>query len=117
MFPSKGEIKAVIPEECFERSYVHSMYFVFHDTAWAVALVYATNHFLSAELLAKLLSLDALKWFLGWNFYTFWIGNILTGDLVLAHECSQGAFSPSQTFNDIVGFILHQALPVAYFAW
>lgn len=25
--PSKGEIKAVIPKECFERSYVHSMYF------------------------------------------------------------------------------------------
>eukprot|EP00957_Ditylum_brightwellii_P195551 14900706-Ditylum_brightwellii.AAC.1 len=36
--PSKGEIKAVIPKECFERSYMHSMYFVFRDTAWAVAL-------------------------------------------------------------------------------
>ena len=30
--PSKGDIKAVIPKECFERSYVHAMYFVARDT-------------------------------------------------------------------------------------
>uniref|UniRef100_A0A7S2HZP2 Fatty acid desaturase domain-containing protein n=1 Tax=Helicotheca tamesis TaxID=374047 RepID=A0A7S2HZP2_9STRA len=115
--PSKGEIKAVIPKECFKRSYVHSMYFVFRDTAWAVALVYATNQLLSTDLPSELLSLDTLKWVLGWNFYAFWMGTILTGHWVLAHECGHGAFSPSQTFNDIVGFILHQALLVPYFAW
>jgi len=35
----------------------------------------------------------------------------------LGHECGHGAFSESQTFNDVVGFILHQALLVPYFAW
>jgi len=36
---------------------------------------------------------------------------------VLAHECGHGAFSSSQFLNDIVGYIIHQALLVPYFAW
>lgn len=115
--PSKGEIKAVIPKECFERSYIHSMWFVLRDTAMAAALVYATNHFLSTEVPENLLSQEGLTWFAGWNFYAFWMGTILTGHWVLAHECGHGAFSPSQTFNDFWGFIMHQALLVPYFAW
>jgi len=115
--PSKGEIKAAIPKECFNRSYVRSMYFVARDSVMAVGLVYATSQLLSTELPQNILSLDALTWFLGWNFYAFWMGCILTGHWVLAHECGHGAFSPSQTFNDVVGFVLHQALLVPYFAW
>jgi fatty acid desaturase len=115
--PSKGEIKAVIPKECFQRSYVRSMYFVARDSVMAGGLVYATSQLLSTELPQNMLSLDAVTWFFGWNFYAFWMGCILTGHWVLAHECGHGAFSPSQTFNDVVGFVLHQALLVPYFAW
>jgi len=119
--PTKGEIKAAIPKECFERSYVRSMYFVGRDTAMAAALVYVTSQLLSTDLptttMGGLFSLEALKWVVGWNVYAFWMGTILTGHWVLAHECGHGAFSPSQTFNDIVGFVLHQALLVPYFAW
>jgi len=115
--PSKGQIKAVIPKECFDRSYLHSMWFVLRDTLMAGGLVYATNSVLSTEIPAKLLSAEALIWFAGWNMYAFWMGTILTGHWVLAHECGHGAFSPSQTFNDIWGFIMHQALLVPYFAW
>lgn len=115
--PSKGEIKAAIPKECFERSALHSMFFVFRDSAMAAALVFATNQVLSTDLPANLLSLEGLQWFLGWNFYAFWMGTILTGHWVLAHECGHGAFSSSQTFNDIMGYIMHQALLVPYFAW
>merc|ERR1719158_1233671 len=32
-------------------------------------------------------------------------------------ECGHGAFSPSRTLNDTVGFILHTILFVPYFAW
>jgi omega-6 fatty acid desaturase (delta-12 desaturase) len=113
--PSKGAIKASIPKECFERSAVHSLYFVARDTAMAVALVYATSQVLTTDIPTNLQ--DGLVWFLGWNFYAFWMGTILTGHWVLAHECGHGAFSDSQTFNDIVGYILHQALLVPYFAW
>jgi omega-6 fatty acid desaturase (delta-12 desaturase) len=115
--PSKGEIKAVIPKACFERSYVHSMYFVARDTAWAAGCAYIAYQTLSTDVPSNLLSMDALTWFLGWNTYAFWMGCILTGHWVLAHECGHGAFSPSQTFNDIWGFIMHQALLVPYFAW
>jgi omega-6 fatty acid desaturase (delta-12 desaturase) len=115
--PSKGEIKAVIPKECFERSYVHSMWFVLRDTAMAAGCAFVAYKTLSTELPSQLLSVEALKWFLGWNAYAFWQGCILTGHWVLAHECGHGAFSPSQTFNDFWGFIMHQALLVPYFAW
>jgi len=115
--PSKGEIKAVIPKECFERSYAHSMYFVVRDTAWAVACVYLAHLTLSTDVPDRLFSLEALGWCIGWNAYAFWMGTILTGHWVLAHECGHGAFSPSQTFNDVWGFIMHQAVLVPYFAW
>lgn len=115
--PSKGEIKAVIPKECFERSYCHSMWFVLRDTLMAGALVYVTQACLSTTVPSNLFSLDGLSWFAGWNMYAFWMGTILTGHWVLAHECGHGAFSPSQTFNDFWGFIMHQGLLVPYFAW
>lgn len=91
------------------------MLMVLQDTVMAVALVYATSQLISTELPTNLT--DAVTWFLGWNTYAFWMGTILTGHWVLAHECGHGAFSPSQTFNDIIGFVLHQALLVPYFAW
>lgn len=115
--PTKGEIKAAIPKECFERSYVHSMWFVLRDTVMAAGLVYATNACLSTSLPENLLSAEALTWFAGWNFYAFWMGTILTGHWVLAHEAGHGAFSPSQSFNDFWGFLMHQALLVPYYAW
>lgn len=115
--PTKGEIKAAIPKECFERSALHSFYFVFRDSAMAAALVYFTSQVLSTDLPSNLLSLDALYWFVGWNLYAFWMGTILTGHWVLGHECGHGAFSSSQTLNDIVGFCIHQAQLVPYFAW
>jgi len=115
--PSKGEIKAAIPKECFERSALHSFYFVFRDSVMAAALVFAAYTFLSTDVPSEILSLDMLKWIVGWNLYAFWQGTVLTGHWVLAHECGHGAFSSSQFLNDIVGYIIHQALLVPYFAW
>jgi len=117
--PTKGQIKAVIPKECFERSYVKSMFYLCRDFAMAAAFAYGTSQVLSAELpsLTQDSPLEILTWVAGWSFYAFWMGTIMTGPWVCAHECGHGAFSPSQTFNDIVGFIVHQFLLVPYFAW
>jgi fatty acid desaturase len=116
--PTKGEIKAVIPAACFERSALHSFYFILRDSAMAAALVYATIQAgLTTEIPSNLLSIDCMIWFAGWNFYAFWQGCILTGHWVIGHECGHGAFSANQTLNDIVGFVLHQALLVPYFGW
>lgn len=114
--PTKGEIKAVIPKECFERSYVWGMFYLLRDLAVAAAFVYATSQVLSTDL-PPMEPWPILTWVAGWSFYAFWMGTILTGPWVVAHECGHGAFSPSQTWNDVVGFVVHQALLVPYFAW
>jgi len=113
--PTKGQIKAVIPKECFKRSYFWSMFYLMRDLAMAAGFVYATNQVLSTEIPTE--PLQILVWAAGWSFYAFWMGTILTGPWVLAHECGHGAFSDSQTFNDVIGFVVHQALLVPYFAW
>lgn len=115
--PSKGQVKASIPKRCFERSAVHSFYFVFRDSAVAALCACATNQLVSTKIPDNIMSIDMLIWLTVWNLYAFWMGTILTGHWVLAHECGHGAFSSSQTLNDIVGFIIHQAQLVPYFAW
>lgn len=113
--PTRGDLKAVIPSHCFERSYFWSVYYVFRDTAWAVGCVYVTSQFNSTDMPSTILNFNL--WVLGWTAYSFCMGTIVFGHWVLAHECGHGAFSPSETFNDIVGFVLHQSLLVPYFAW
>jgi omega-6 fatty acid desaturase / acyl-lipid omega-6 desaturase (Delta-12 desaturase) len=115
--PTKSQIRDVIPKECFERSYVWSMFYLLRDAAMAAAFVYGTAQVLSTDVPNLANPLEVVTWIMGWSFYAFWMGTILTGPWVLAHECGHGAFSPSQTWNDIVGFIVHQALLVPYFAW
>lgn len=115
--PSKGEIKSVIPKECFEQSTLRSLSFVLRDCTMAAALVYAAHMSLSTDLPDELFSVAMLKWLIGWNMYAFWQGAVLTGLWVLAHECGHAAFSSSQLVNDVVGFVLHQALLVPYFNW
>ncbi|GMI23620.1 hypothetical protein TeGR_g13273, partial [Tetraparma gracilis] len=112
-----GAIKRAIPAECFEHSILHSIYFVFRDTAWAVLVVFLAATFLDTAPPPALLSLAMLKWVVGWNLYAFWMGTVLTGHWVLAHECGHGAFSSSPLANDIFGYLMHQALLVPYFAW
>mmetsp|Transcript_22920 Transcript_22920/g.34748 ORF Transcript_22920/g.34748 Transcript_22920/m.34748 type:complete len:422 (-) Transcript_22920:2272-3537(-) len=113
--PTKGEIKAAIPAHCFVRSGFKSMMYVVRDSIMAAAMVYATSQVLTTDLPTS--ASEALVFVFGWSFYAFWMGSILTGHWVLAHECGHGAFSPSQDFNDFIGFILHQALLVPYYAW
>lgn len=115
--PTKGEIKAVIPKECFQRSYVRSLLYLARDLILTGAFFYGATQVLSTTLPPLHEPWQLLTWTVGWMFYAFWMGTILTGPWVLAHECGHGAFSPSQTFNDLVGFVLHQGLLVPYFAW
>lgn len=119
--PTKGQIKAVIPKECFNRSYFWSNFYLLRDLAISGAFLYGATQVLSTDLPViqgnENAVLDVATWVFGWSFYAFWMGTIWTGPWVLAHECGHGAFSDSQTYNDFIGFILHQALLVPYFAW
>ena len=115
--PTKGQIKAAIPKHCFNRSYIWGMCYLIRDLATAAAFVYGTSRVLSTDLPELSDPVAVATWVFGWTFYAFWMGTIMTGPWVVGHECGHGAFSPSQTWNDIVGFVVHQALLVPYFAW
>ena len=115
--PTKGEIKASIPAHCFDRSYIWGMAYLIRDFIIAGGFVYATSQVLSTDLPSLDDPVGIATYVFGWSFYAFWMGTIMTGPWVVAHECGHGAFSPSQTWNDIVGFVVHQALLVPYFAW
>lgn len=52
-----------------------------------------------------------------WPVYAYVQGTLLVGPWVLAHECGHGAFSPSKSVNDTVGYTLHTLLLVPYFSW
>jgi omega-6 fatty acid desaturase (delta-12 desaturase) len=106
------EIRDAIPKHCYERSYVRSMGYVARDMVYLATTFYIWHNFVTPEYVPY----KALRVVL-WGVYTFLQGLFGTGLWVLAHECGHGAFSPSRTFNNFVGWVLHSALLVPYFSW
>ncbi|KAI9376635.1 fatty acid desaturase-domain-containing protein [Aspergillus egyptiacus] len=110
--PSEITLKTIrdaIPPSCFERSLLISSGYLVRDIAYASILFYLG---LQIDLLPSL----PLR-IVAWAAYTFFQGCVGTGIWILAHECGHGAFSPYQTWNDIVGWACHSALLVPYFSW
>ncbi|KAL4746222.1 hypothetical protein BDW72DRAFT_185373 [Aspergillus terricola var. indicus] len=103
-------IKNAIPKHCFNRSLLISSAYVLRD------LLYASVLFYFALQIDTLFSSQPLR-ILAWTAYGFLQGCVGTGIWILAHECGHGAFSPYQTWNDIVGWALHSLLMVPYFSW
>ncbi|KAL9124782.1 MAG: hypothetical protein Q9217_005925 [Psora testacea] len=108
---SVSQIRAAIPKHCFVRSARRSLGYVARD------LVQCTfNWCLFRYVLTPRVESIAASTLL-WAIFTVIQGFIMTGLWVLAHECGHQAFSESKALNDTVGFILHSALGVPYFAW
>lgn len=87
--PTKGEIKASIPAHCFQRSYIWGMAYLIRDLIMASAFAYGTSLVLSTDVPDLHDPVAVAKWTLGWGFYAFWQGTILTGPWVVAHECGK----------------------------
>jgi len=118
--PTKGQIEAVIPKECFKRSSAWSLFYLLRDLAMAGAFLYASSLVLTTKVPTVETHQDMITmalWVFGWAFYGFWMGTIMFGHWILAHECGHGAFFNSELLNDVVGFVLHQFLLVPYFPW
>mmetsp|Transcript_16097 Transcript_16097/g.28936 ORF Transcript_16097/g.28936 Transcript_16097/m.28936 type:complete len:402 (+) Transcript_16097:136-1341(+) len=107
--PSLAEIKAAVPKHCFERNPLTGFYYILRD-----GVVISALGWLAWQLPHENMPLWAM---VAWALYAFWQGTALTGWWVIAHECGHGAFSPSQTLNDCVGYVLHTILYVPYFSW
>jgi omega-6 fatty acid desaturase / acyl-lipid omega-6 desaturase (Delta-12 desaturase) len=105
-----NDILEAIPSECFKRSAVKGLSYVFRDLV-LIVLIAATAHYGIPSLPTSTLR------FAAWMFYGFVQGLVGTGVWVLAHECGHQAFSSSRRLNDIVGWVLHSSLLVPYFSW
>lgn len=119
-FPTKSELRAVIPPHCFERSLPKSLFYVVRDIFFAYIVGYITYHTLSVDppeggLLGN--PIGWILWRLGWNLYAFVMTASMGGLWVIGHECGHGAFSEYPVVNGTVGWILHSVMMVPYFSW
>ena len=105
--PTRGEVRAAIPDHCFERSTTRSFAWLGFSLAIVAALVAGA---------AALLPLS-WAWAPVWVLYSVATGTAATGLWVIAHECGHGAFSRHDWVQNTVGFVLHSALLVPYFSW
>jgi omega-6 fatty acid desaturase (delta-12 desaturase) len=105
--PTKREILAAIPEDCFERSLLTS-------SAYLAGSLVMT---LGAGCAAYLFLPISWTWLPAWIGYAIVAGTAATGCWVIAHECGHRAFSHHRWIQDAIGFTLHSALLVPYFSW
>jgi len=104
--PSKGQVRAVVPNHCYKRQTWRSM----------LCLAQSVVTTALAASLGLLIPLKAIALPL-WIAYAAFTGTVAMGLWVLAHECGHGAFSDNRWLQDFVGFVLHSALLVPYFSW
>ena len=105
--PTRAEVRAIIPDDCFERSTARSFLYLGGSLTLVAALVAGAALWLPMTW----------AWLPAWMLYTVVTGTAAVGLWVIAHECGHGAFSPHARLQDGVGFVLHSALLVPYFSW
>lgn len=105
--PTKKEVLAAIPKECFERSLLKSSLYMMSSVILTVG----------SGVLAYLFLPMTLAWTPAWVLYAVVTGTIATGCWVVAHECGHRAFTKHNWLQDLIGFTLHSALLVPYFSW
>lgn len=106
-YPTKAEVLAVIPEECFERSLLRSSLSLFLSLAMTVG----------SGVLAYAFIPLTWPWLPAWIAYAVVAGTAGTGCWVVAHECGHRAFTKYNWLQDVIGYCLHSALLVPYFSW
>ncbi|KAK7305406.1 hypothetical protein VNO77_43312 [Canavalia gladiata] len=97
-----AEIRAAIPQHCWEKNPWRSLSYVLRDVLIVFALLYAAIGFNS--------------WFF-WPLYWPAQGTMFWALFVLGHDCGHGSFSNSLKLNSVVGHILHSSILVPYNGW
>jgi fatty acid desaturase len=106
-YPSKKEVLAVIPADCFERSLAKSSVYLAMSLSLTIGAGFCGYAFIP------------LSWFWlpVWVAYAVVVGTAATGCWVIAHECGHRAYAKSKEIQDCIGFVLHSGLLVPYFSW
>lgn len=105
-----GELLSVIPKDCFERSLIKSMSYVFRDIFFMILFGYL------AETFIPQVPNKSARFFL-WGAYTILESFPMVGLWILAHECGHSAFCEYNFINDFVGWVLHSYCGNPYFSW
>lgn len=110
-FPTAGELRSVIPKDCFEPETAKSLGYLSistFGTAICTAFGVAMLNVLPPE---NLLTLPF------WGAYSAVAGTVAMGLWVLAHECGHSAFSKNKALQDGIGFAIHSLMLVPYYSW
>ena len=118
---SLADVRRAIPPHCFERSALHSSLYLVMDLALVLALALLLTY-VAVPFAAQLSVLAPINFAsviraLPWLAYWVVQGSVMVGLWIVGHECGHGAFSSHQRLNDVVGWVIHSALLVPYFAW
>lgn len=105
--PTRAQVRAVIPPECFAPSLQRAL----AHLALSMAVVALPVWFAATSLPMT------WAWLPVWGLYAVVTGTAATGLWVIAHECGHGAFARNKTLQTTIGFVLHSALLVPYFSW
>lgn len=106
-----AQLKAAIPARCFVRSLPRSLAYLAVDAGTALLLAWSADRLAGVQHVAPVAR--AVLW------CTYWLlqGCAGTGLWVIAHECGHRAFADSAVLCDLIGWAIHSALLVPYFAW
>ena len=105
--PTKNQVLAAIPKECFERVLVKSSLYLVTSLSLTLGLGFAAFYLLPLSW----------AWLPVWIGYAILTGTVATGCWVVAHECGHRAFTRHNWLQDTIGFTLHSVLLVPYFSW
>jgi len=96
------DVRAAIPDHCFQPSTARSLAYFFLDLG------------LIAGLYAIAAAIDS--W---WFFPIFWLaqGTLFWSLFVVGHDCGHGSFSKHKWLNDLVGHLSHTPILVPYHGW
>ncbi|MBV5261650.1 fatty acid desaturase [Synechococcus moorigangaii CMS01] len=96
------DVKAAIPNYCFQPSTFRSLAYFFFDIG-IIAGLYAIAAYLDS-----------------WFFYPiFWFaqGTMFWALFVVGHDCGHGSFSRSKFLNDLIGHLSHTPILVPFHGW
>lgn len=110
-FPEARELRAVIPEDCFEPDTATSLGYLSVSIVGTALCTFIGTQMLGFLPPESLLTLPI------WTAYSVVTGTVAMGLWVLAHECGHGAFSKNKTIQDTVGYVLHSLFLVPYYSW
>lgn len=106
-FPTKAEVMAKIPPDCFVKDTRTSLMYA----ASSVGQVAVT-----AALAWHFIPFTAQAWLL-WVLYALVQGTFATGAWVIAHECGHDAFCNEKWLQTSVGYFLHSVMLAPYYSW